>query len=74
MLAVMASLNLALGDFAPEYARAPNKAMLRIYRDVTDLVVERFRAFQPVVDFLNLHLAATTPFAQEAATGRRRSA
>jgi len=34
MLAVIASLNLALGDFAPEYVRAPNKAMLRIYRDV----------------------------------------
>jgi uncharacterized protein (TIGR02453 family) len=34
MLAVIASLNLALGDFAPEYVRAPNKAMSRIYRDV----------------------------------------
>ena len=200
MLAVIASLNLALGDFAADYVRAPNKAMLRIYRDVrfsndkspykthlaahwpprglektggagyflqvgvhgvmmaggayspqppqlrairdyvldhhaelrsllaapalarltqpfggnklirpprgfpidhpavdlllnrswalvahlpgdvaldtnfTDLVVERFRAFQPVVDFLNIPLAAATPLAQEASTGRRRSA
>ncbi|WP_104138459.1 DUF2461 domain-containing protein [Cryobacterium sp. Y62] len=40
----------------------------------TDLVIERFRAFQPVVDFLNVPLAATTPLAQEAATGRRWSA
>ena len=40
----------------------------------TDLVIERFRAFQPVVDFLNIPLATATPLAQEAASGRRRSA
>ncbi|TFC80049.1 DUF2461 domain-containing protein [Cryobacterium sp. TMS1-20-1] len=40
----------------------------------TDLVIERFRAFQPVVDFLNVPLAAATPLEQEAAVGRRRSA
>ena len=40
----------------------------------TDLVIERFRAFAPVVDFLNVPLATATPLEQEAATGRRRSA
>lgn len=40
----------------------------------TDLVLERFRAFAPVVDFLNVPLATATPLEQEAATGRRRSA
>lgn len=39
-----------------------------------DLVIERFRAFAPVVDFLNVPLATATPLEQEAATGRRRSA
>ncbi|TFD04569.1 DUF2461 domain-containing protein [Cryobacterium sp. TMT1-66-1] len=40
----------------------------------TDLVIERFRAIQPVVDFLNIPLATATPLEQEAAVGRRRSA
>ncbi|MDJ0350195.1 DUF2461 domain-containing protein [Cryobacterium sp. PH29-G1] len=39
-----------------------------------DLVVERFRALQPLIDFLNIPLATATPLEQEAATGRRRSA
>ena len=40
----------------------------------TDLVIERFRAFAPVIDFLNIPLATATPLEREAATGRRRSA
>ena len=40
----------------------------------TDLVIERFRAFAPVVDFLNVPLAAATPLEQEMAAGRRRPA
>ena len=40
----------------------------------TDLVADRFRAFAPVVDFLNAALATATPLEQEAAVGRRRSA
>jgi uncharacterized protein (TIGR02453 family) len=39
----------------------------------TDLAIERFRAIQPVVDFLNIPLATATPLEQEAAVGRRRS-
>ena len=34
MLGIIESLNLAMGDFAGEYIRPPNKAMMRIYRDV----------------------------------------
>ncbi|MBG6212940.1 uncharacterized protein (TIGR02453 family) [Cryobacterium sp. CAN_C3] len=39
-----------------------------------DLVIERFRAFQPFIDFLNVPLATATPLEQEAASGRRRFA
>ncbi len=38
----------------------------------TELVVERFRAFAPVIDFLNTAIASATPLEQEAASGRRR--
>jgi uncharacterized protein (TIGR02453 family) len=34
MLAVIEAVNERLADIAPEYVRPPNKAMLRIYRDV----------------------------------------
>jgi len=34
MLGIIESLNLAMGDFAGDYIRPPNKAMTRIYRDV----------------------------------------
>ncbi|MCY7289909.1 MAG: DUF2461 domain-containing protein, partial [Cryobacterium sp.] len=34
MLAVIESINASLADFANDYIRPPNKAMLRIYRDV----------------------------------------
>jgi uncharacterized protein (TIGR02453 family) len=40
----------------------------------TDRVIERFRALQPIVDFLNIPLATATPLEQEVATGRRRPA
>ena len=33
MLAVAASVNQALANFAPEHVRPPHKAMMRIYRD-----------------------------------------
>lgn len=36
-----------------------------------DLVIERFRAIAPVIDFLNTPLAGVTPLEREAATGRR---
>ena len=36
-----------------------------------DLVIERFRAITPVIDFLNTPLAGVTPLEREAATGRR---
>lgn len=36
-----------------------------------DLVIERFRAIAPIVDFLNVPLAAVTPLEREAATGLR---
>lgn len=36
-----------------------------------DLVIERFRAIIPVIDFLNTPLAGVTPLEREAATGRR---
>ncbi|MDJ0378360.1 DUF2461 domain-containing protein [Cryobacterium sp. PH31-L1] len=45
-----------------------------LHENFTDLVIERFRAFQPVVDFLNIPLAMATPLEREAAAGRRRSA
>jgi uncharacterized protein (DUF2461 family) len=38
----------------------------------TELVVERFRAFAPVMDYLNTAIASATPLEQEAASGRRR--
>jgi uncharacterized protein (TIGR02453 family) len=34
MLALIGEINHALLDFAPEYARPPQKAMMRIYRDI----------------------------------------
>ena len=34
MLGIIESLNFAMGDFAGDYIRPPNKAMMRIYRDV----------------------------------------
>lgn len=40
----------------------------------TDRVIERFRALQPIVDFLNVPLAQATPLEREAASGRRRPA
>src|SRR3569623_1410877 len=33
MLAVIAAINDALAEFAPEHVREPRKAMFRIYRD-----------------------------------------
>ncbi|MDJ0339261.1 DUF2461 domain-containing protein [Cryobacterium sp. PH31-O1] len=53
-------------------AHLPGDAALE--ENFTDLVIERFRAFMPVVNFLNVPLAFATPLEQEAATGRRRSA
>ena len=53
-------------------AHLPGDAALE--ENFTDLVIERFQAFTPVVDFLNVPLATATPLEQEAATGRRRSA
>lgn len=34
MLAVIEAINIGLGEFAPHHLRPPNKAMMRIYRDV----------------------------------------
>ncbi len=39
--------------------------------DLADLVLERFRAFSPLVDLLNVPLATVTPLVREAAAGRR---
>lgn len=42
--------------------------------DFTDLVLERFRAFAPLVDVLNVPLSTVTPLQREAETGRRKQA
>ncbi|TFC51221.1 DUF2461 family protein [Cryobacterium sp. TmT2-59] len=34
MLAVAEAVNVSLAEFAPNHLRPPNKAMMRIYRDV----------------------------------------
>ena len=34
MLALAAEINSAFMDFAPDYLRPPQKAMMRIYRDI----------------------------------------
>lgn len=34
MLALIEEINHALGEFSPEHVRPPNKAMMRIYRDI----------------------------------------
>ncbi|HSP52572.1 MAG TPA: DUF2461 family protein, partial [Cryobacterium sp.] len=40
--------------------------------DFTDLVLDRFRAFAPLVDLLNVPLATVTPLQREGAAGRRK--
>ncbi|WEO78488.1 DUF2461 domain-containing protein [Cryobacterium sp. SO2] len=53
------------------FGRMPGDAALA--DDFVDAVVERFRALAPLVDFLNVPLAAVTPLEREAAAGRRRA-
>jgi uncharacterized protein (TIGR02453 family) len=52
------------------FATMPGDVALE--ENFTDRVIERFRALQPIVDYLNIPLATATPLEQEAATGRRR--
>jgi hypothetical protein len=54
------------------FALLPGDAALRA--DLVDVVVERFRALAGFVELLNTVLAAATPLAVEATTGRRRAA
>jgi uncharacterized protein (TIGR02453 family) len=55
-----------------QFALLPGDAALRA--DLVEVVVERFRALAGFVELLNTVLAAATPLAVEATTGRRRAA